>query len=135
MASIRTATIVDAAFLKLYGDSADYFLRYFGEPMNGQGEFQAGLGEHLFLNNSVNIRQYVQRRKGNLTDIIITSKEPTEDKVDRLFLSILTRPPRPEEKTRFVNYLNSETIPTKADPLVEEAIWVLLNTSEFRFNH
>ena len=50
----------------------------------------------------------------------------------RLFLATLTRLPKPDEKQRVVAYLKADP---KADPLVEEVIWVLLNTSEFRFNH
>jgi hypothetical protein len=52
--------------------------------------------------------------------------------VDRLFLSVLSRPPKAEERKRFVMHLTADP---KAEPLVEEAIWVLLNTAEFRFNH
>ena len=55
-------------------------------------------GEHLFLNNSSQLRGLIQARKGNLADTILTSTEPWDKRVDRLFLSILTRPPRPEER-------------------------------------
>ena len=45
---------------------------------------------------------------------------------------MLSRPPRPEERERFVAHLKSAG---KPEALVEEAIWVLLSCSEFRFNH
>ena len=48
------------------------------------------------------------------------------------FLSVLNRPPRSEESKRFVAYLRAEP---KSEKRIEEAIWVLLNCSEFRFNH
>ena len=51
--------------------------------------------------------------------------------MERLFLSVLTRPPTAAEKKKFVAYLTSAA---KAEPLVEEAVWVLLNGAEFRFN-
>jgi len=45
---------------------------------------------------------------------------------------VLNRLPTPAEQKRFVTHLTSNP---KADALVEEAIWVLVNCAEFRFNH
>jgi hypothetical protein len=136
LASIRTAAGFDVGAkpgeAKLPSSTEEFMVRYFGEPTNGQGEFQASLTEHLFLNNSGQLRQMIQRKKGNLADVLLTSTEPWEQRVDRLFLSVLSRPPRPAERERFVAHLTSDP---KAAPLVEEAIWVLLNTAGFRFNH
>ena len=52
--------------------------------------------------------------------------------MDRMFLTVLSRPARAEEKKRMVAYVTGGP---KPDPRVEEAVWVLLNTGEFRFNH
>jgi hypothetical protein len=131
MASLRTASGVSADVIK--NDGVEYFMRYFGEPMNGMGDFQGGLSEHLFLNYSPNVRRFTQRTKGTLADRLLTSTDPWEKRVDRLFLTVLGRPPRDEERSRFVKYVTLD--PKKADSLVEEAIWALINSSEFRFNH
>jgi len=117
---------------KSEGATGDYFVRYFGEPVNGQGEFQGSLNEHLFLNNSDNVRGFIRRKKGNLADTIASSNEPWEQRVDRMFLSVLTRLPNESERRNFVTYLTSDP---KTEAVVEDAIWVLVNTSEFRFNH
>ncbi len=130
LASLRTATGYEAG--KLPSAMGEWVLRYFGEPTNGQGDFQGSLAEHLFLNNSGELRQMIQHRKGNLADALLSSARPWEERVDRLFLSVLTRPPRPQERKLFVAHLTSSG---KPEPLVEEAIWVLLNAAEFRFNH
>jgi hypothetical protein len=132
MASLKVATHWNPEWSKSSGDNAEYFLRYFGEPTDGQGHFQGSLSEHLFLNNAPMIRQYCQQRKGNLADTILTSKDPWDAKVDRLFLSILSRMPTATERERFVKHLSSDA--KMVPQLVEEAIWVLLATSEFRFN-
>ncbi len=110
----------------------EYFLRAFGEPTNGLGEFQGSLSEHLFLNNSVQVRELFRRKKGNLADQILTSTEPWEKRVERMYLSVLSRPPKPKELEAFVSFIKREP---KPDAAVEDAIWVLLNSSEFRFNH
>jgi hypothetical protein len=132
LAAVRTATGFDASGQKVPGDTNEYVRRYFGEPANGQGEFQGGLSEHLFLNNSSQFRQLLRRHKGNLADAVLGAKEPWEARVDRLFLAVLSRPPRAEERAKFVAYLTSAK---DAEAQVESALWVLLNTAEFRFNH
>lgn len=134
VAAMRMATGYDTAQkdAKLPSGAEEYFRRYFGEPANGRGDFQASLQEHLFVNNSGQVRQMIQPRKGNLADALLTSKVSSEEKVDRLFVTVLGRPPRPEEQKRFVAHLTSAG---KPEALVEEAIWVLLSSSEFRFNH
>jgi hypothetical protein len=131
MAALRTATATPPDVIK--NDGIEYFTRYFGEPMNGMGDFQGGMSEHLFLNYSSNVRHLTQRRKGNLADVLLTSTEPWEKRVDHLFVSVLGRPPREEERKRFVAHLTLD--PKKSEGLVEEAIWALINSSEFRFNH
>ncbi len=110
----------------------EYFLRAFGEPTNGLGEFQGSLGEHLFLNNSDQVRLLIRRKKGNLADAILTSKDPWEKRVERMYLSVLNRPPNAKERDAFVKFIETEK---KPDAAVEDAIWVLLNSGEFRFNH
>ncbi len=110
----------------------DYFLRAFGEPTNGLGEFQGSLSEHLFLNNSDQVRALFRRKKGNLADKVLTSTEPWENRVELMYLSVLNRSPKPKELEAFVSFIKREP---KPDAAVEDAIWVLLNSSEFRFNH
>ena len=125
-------TIAEDPTQKSDGGTGEYFTRYFGEPTNGQGEFQGRLSEHLFLNNSENIRAFLRRKKGNFADTLLLSTEPWEVRVDRMFLAVLTRRPSAVERAKFVAYLQSDP---KPEALVEEALWVLINLSEFRFNH
>lgn len=131
LASLIVATKLDGPALKNLGAS-EYFVMYFGEPNDGQGHFQGSLREHLFLNNSGHIRTMIQQRKGNLADTILTSKESWEEKVERMFLSVLSRPPSSAERERFVQHLSGDA--KMAPQLLEEALWVLVSCSEFRFN-
>lgn len=140
MAAVRQATSFDESVRAAGGKpettalpERNYFLSSFGEPFNGRGEFQPSLNEHLFFNNSGTLRQsLIQPKKGNLTDSLVNSTAPWEERVDRLFLAILSRHPTDAEQKKFLDYLSAEKAPA---PAVEEAVWVLLNTSEFRFNH
>jgi hypothetical protein len=132
LAAIRTATGLDASGGKVPGATAEFMVRHFGEPTDGQGRFQGSLGEHLFLNHSGQLRQMIQPRKGNLAESLLSDKAPWEERVERLFLSVLSRPPGDAERQRFVQHLTSDA---KTAALVEEAVWALLSCSEFRFNH
>jgi hypothetical protein len=107
-----------------------YMLRFFGQPTNGTGDFQGGLHEHLYMTNGP-LGQLITSGKGGLLDTLLQSKEPWEQRVDRLFLSVLNRPPQPEERQKFVEYINAG----KDSERLPEAVWVLITCSEFRFNH
>jgi hypothetical protein len=139
LAALREATGFNAA-LKVSGNSKSslpgelgfWFPRYFIDASQGKGDFQANLHERLFMANNTRVRQLTQRQKGNLVDTLLTSTAPWEERVDRLFLSVLTRLPRPEERKLFVEHLITD--PQQAESLLEEALWVLVNCSEFRFN-
>ena len=89
--------------------------------------------ERLFMNNGTRVRELLQARKGNLADWLANTAAPVEERVDRLYLSVLTRLPKPEERRLLVEHLNAD--PQKRGQLAEEAIWALINCSEFRFNH
>jgi Protein of unknown function (DUF1549)/Protein of unknown function (DUF1553) len=132
-ASFKIAAQMPADAFKGGGEPTEYMARFFGEPTDGLGHFQGSLSEHLFLNNAPYVRQMAQARKGNLADAILVMKGPPEEKVDRMFLSILSRPPVDAERKRFVDHLASDA--KIAPVLVEEAIWTLMSCSEFRFNH
>jgi hypothetical protein len=133
LASLGVAAGLGPEWSKKRGDTLEYFIRYFGQPTDGQGDFQGSVFEHLFLNNSDNIRIAVRPQKGNLADWLLTAKVPVEEKVDRLFLSVLSRPPSASERQRFVQHLSGDA--KMRQELVEEAIWVLMSCAEFRFNH
>jgi len=116
---------------RLHGLTWGYLRRYFGKPTNGVGDFQGGLHEHLYLNNG-QLPKLLTRDEGGLLPILLDDKRPVEARVDRLFLSTLSRHPSPEEKSKFVEFLSTEEDKTRR---AEEALWTLLTCSEFRFNH
>jgi uncharacterized protein DUF1549/uncharacterized protein DUF1553 len=137
MSALRAASGADVPSpdgkpVALPGSLSEYFVRYMGNVTDGRGEFQGSVSERLFMNNSGQIKQLLQRRKGNLADQILSSSDPWEAKIDRMFLSILSRLPRPQEREKFLALLKGSA---KPDSAVEEAIWVLVNCGEFRFNH
>ncbi|MFP6692896.1 MAG: DUF1549 and DUF1553 domain-containing protein [Pirellulales bacterium] len=129
---VATGLGVEAALKsKLSGD----MVKYLGEPTDGQGRFQGSLTEHLFIHNGDVFRGLCHPRNGNLAETLLKSEEDWNARVERMFLSVLSRTPNSEERERFVNYLNVDPKDTKlASQRIEEAMWVLVACSEFRFN-
>jgi hypothetical protein len=119
--------------LKTGTDSVEYFLRYFGEPNDGLGNFQGSLSEHLFVNNAGHFRTLAQARNGNLADTVAKMKGSPEEKADYLFLSVLSRSPKPAERERMARYIGTDA--KMHATMIEEVVWVLFSSSEFRFNH
>lgn len=115
---------------RFHGVTWEYMVRFFGQPNNGTGDFQGGLQEHLYLNNG-EVYRIITTDKGSLCQAVLEDKSPWEERVDRLYLSILSRPAKPAEKKKLAEFLGSD----KPGERLREAIWVLLTCSEFRFNH
>jgi hypothetical protein len=111
--------------------TSGYIISFFGKPNNGVGDFEGGLHEHLYLNNG-QVGQLISSSKGGLHDTLLQSDEPWENRVERLYVSLLTRQPSDEERASFVEYLTSGDRP---EDRLREAIWVLMTCSEYRFNH
>ena len=110
-------------------------LQHLGKPTDGQGRFQGSLTEHLYFHNGDGFRGICRPNKGNLAEKLLTGTEDWSQKVERMFLSVLSRPPAAEEREQFVQYLSAEgNAPKLAAQRIEDAIWVLVSSSEFRFN-
>ncbi len=56
-------------------------------------------------------------------------------KVDALFYSTLTRKPTPEEKEKFTSYVDRGGPSGDKNKALADVFWVLLNSTEFLFNH
>jgi hypothetical protein len=102
-----------------------------GEPASGQ-DFEATLDQTLFLNNSKQLLDLLTPRPGNLADRLGTLKD-AGPLADELYLNVLSRPPSADERRDVDEYLR----PRSADRqlAVQELVWALLTSAEFRFNH
>ncbi len=116
---------------RIRGITWDYLRQSFGEPNDGVGDFQGGLHEHLYLNNG-QVRQLISDRPGSLRESLMKSEAPWEERVERLYVQVLSRRPTPEETEKFVAFLSTEDDPPGR---MHDAIWTLMTSSEFRFNH
>lgn len=111
-------------------------MNYFAEPVNGVGEYQGNLFENLLFNNEVYLYRHLYSTDNNkLLAALVSSQAAPEEKVEEMFLSVLVRKPTPEETEKYVVYVGQAKDPQQQKVLWGDAIWALIASSEFRFNH
>ncbi len=109
-------------FVALFGAGA-------GQPQRG---FFATVDQALFFDNGGQVRGWVAPSAGNLSDRLLKIKD-ARLLAEELYLSVLTRRPSDEESAEIDRYLAARSNDRSA--AVQEAVWALLTSSEFRFNH
>jgi hypothetical protein len=110
------------AFIRVYGAGA-------GQPQN---DFFATVDQALFAANGGSINGWIAPAGGNISERIIAEKDGRKAAED-LYFTILSRPPTDEETADVVGMLSA---PAKEKPaVVQQLVWGLLTSVEFRFNH
>jgi hypothetical protein len=129
------AKATEAALHNKFNGPAETVVRLFGtspgEPAANQ-DFEATLDQTLFLRNGDMIRGWLTARSGNLIDRLNNLKDASP-LADELYLSVLARKPTAEEAKDVADYLARRSADRAA--AVQELIWALLTSAEFRFNH
>jgi Protein of unknown function (DUF1549)/Protein of unknown function (DUF1553) len=116
------------------GDLLRQFRQRFGEEETAdRGVFQGTITQALFLMNGSLPNGEIPRANNKL-DKILKQVPGAEERVERIFLSVLCRPPSARERAAYVPYVKSGN-PKKEKEPYEDLYWILLNSSEFLFNH
>ncbi|MCI0685592.1 MAG: DUF1549 and DUF1553 domain-containing protein [Gemmataceae bacterium] len=128
------AKATEAALYAKYAGQAAPIVRLFanqpGEPATG--DFEATLDQTLFLRNSEQMRSLLAPRRGDLADRLNNLKDAAPF-AEELYLSVLTRLPAPDEAKDVADYLARRGADRQV--AVQELIWALVTSAEFRFNH
>jgi hypothetical protein len=114
-----------------------YFLTLFGKPARTsvcecERSGEPSIAQALHLMNAPEIDAKIRARKGtarNLAD----SKSPPAAVVEELYLGVLARRPTATESKVLLALFEEAGDDRRA--AVEDALWTLLNTKEFVFNH
>jgi hypothetical protein len=56
-------------------------------------------------------------------------------RIEALYLAALGRKPRPEEAEKFLRYVERGGATGNSKKALGDVFWVLLNSTEFKFNH
>ena len=110
------------AFITVYGAGA-------GQPQN---EFFATADQALFVANAGVVTSWASPAAGNVADRMVQEKDVKKAAED-LYLTILSRPPTADESEEVAKALTAQA--DKKAECVQEWVWGLLTSAEFRFNH
>ena len=101
-------------------------------PGSPQDTFFATVDQALFLANDGRLQSWIGPQQDNLA-AQLNDQESNEMVADEMYRSILTRDPTDEERVAVVEYLKAS--PDNRSAAIQEIIWSLLTSVEFRFNH
>ena len=113
-----------------------YFFRIFGRPIRVsvcecERSNEPSIAQALHLMNSPEIAEKIQAPMGRVAKAAAETKS-TEQLVDDLFFSTLSRPPRDEERTAVLATFADGADRRRA---AEDLLWALVNSKEFLYNH
>ena len=128
----RTIEVEQRTFDKLKGNVAPFVAIYAAGPGQPQNDFFATADQALFVANGGSINGWIAPGGDNVSERMVREKDPRKA-VEDLFLTILSRPPTSEESADVARVL---AVPAGAKAAaVQELVWGLLTSAEFRFNH
>lgn len=127
------AGLTEAALWEKLAPNLQWFVGRFGS-IAGQPEdrFSVSLDQILWLSNDGAIFGWLAPQPGSLVDRLSKISDSQAVATD-LFVSVLTRPPYPEETAEVVAHLQGRD--ADRPTALTELAWALLTSNEFRFNH
>lgn len=109
------------------------FVRIYGAgPGQPQGDFFATADQALFASNGGSINGWIAPSSGNVSQRMIAEKDAHKI-ADDLYRTILSRPVTGPEAADIARML--AVLPKEKPAVVQELVWGLLTSVEFRFNH
>jgi hypothetical protein len=94
-------------------------------------DFDGTIPQALLLMNGKSVNDGIIRKNSRLDRLLRESESPGE-RLEAIFLSVLSRPPTERERSRHLSRLERGGQKREA---YEDVFWVLLNSSEFLFIH
>lgn len=94
-------------------------------------DFGATVNQALFFGNGGVVERWLNPEGSNLTARLVAMTDSGK-LAEEMYLSVLTRPATDSERKEVAAYLQGRTDRVAA---VQEMVWALMSSSEFRFNH
>ncbi len=129
-------------------NAANYFLTVFGRPESSSAcecerSMDASLSQSLHLLNSKDIQERLSSDTGRAARMAAEKGGTDEDRLRELYRLAYARDPLAEEFKAARDYIATKTAAAAEDAArtrarrlaYEDAVWALLNTKEFLFNH
>lgn len=118
-----------------------YFLDLFGRPPRDiscecERKQEASMPQALYLINTDHLEGKI--RDGQRLKRLVKEGKSDADILEDLYFAAFARSPTETEKTRMLAYIASKIDTSKKDSrdlALQDALWALVNTKEFLFNH
>lgn len=113
----------------------DQFLQQFRTPTGRSTEYLGGIPQALTLMNGTLIDNATGLAKSGLLKSLDAPFFTNRQRVEVLYLAVLSRHPRPAEWQFLEAYVNDTTSPDQLRENLSDILWALLNSAEFTMNH
>jgi hypothetical protein len=112
------------------------FLARFANTVGRRTEPQTSILQALAMMNGRFVQDLTSVDRGELLGAVIDFPHKSDtERVEVLYLSTLSRQPRPEELARTLKYIETGGPGGDKRKAIADVFWALLNSSEFLFNH
>ncbi len=88
----------------------------------------------MMINGSLVNDSGNHNERGGLLNYILKTQRTSSDRLDAIYLTILSRPPTTAEKSYFERYVRA-SLYRNEELAYEDLYWALLNSAEFALNH
>ncbi len=129
-AAAKALFVEQKVYDNLQGNVGTFVSLFGSAPGQPQQVFQATADQALFFANGGELRSWLAPGGGNLTERLIALSDP-QAFADELYLTVYTRQPSTDEVASLQAYLASRDQDRPA--AIQEIIWALVTSSEFRF--
>jgi hypothetical protein len=107
------------------------FLAAFEDTNSQPVDFRASIQQALMMMNGKFIEEATSSARSATVTAVIESNRPVEQRIEELYLVVLSRKPRPEESRRLLDCATTRD----SKEALRDILWSLLNSTEFVLNH
>ena len=119
-----------------FNQARQTFVGKFEAPTQSATEFQAGIPQALTMMNGQFIAQSTDVNRSDLLIAVADAPFMTDrQRVETLFLAVLSRKPTTKEKAQFGDYVAKGGPEKDKRKALSDVMWALLNSTEFILNH
>jgi len=118
----------DAVYAQLMQSITNFSKIFAGPAGQAETEFQASLDQALFLEHGGTLLEWIALKPDYLLGRLSKLPDPAEE----LYVSVLSRLPTKEEATEVAELCRSKE---ERPAALQDLLWALVASTEFRFNH
>lgn len=130
--ALREALFEQTVHDRLKGNIAPFVERYGNPAGQSQDKSDSNVHQALFVTNGSPVQSWIGPNGSNLTSRLIAL--PDEAIAEELMVAVLSRRPTLEERQEILKTLKESPKDQRA-ATVQDLVWAILSSVEFRFNH